>query len=74
MITITISSAELPRKLSFANAKPASALKKTTATVTVPATMNEFTSAAQKSTFTSPELKSRPMLCQSWFPGVSTGG
>src|SRR5262249_9814408 len=61
VITITISRAELPRKLSLANANPASALKKTTAIVTELATMNEFTSADQKSTFTSPELNSRPM-------------
>ena len=31
--------------------------------------MNELTSAAQKSTFTSPELKSRPMLWKSCVPG-----
>ena len=36
--------------------------------------MDEFVNAAQKSTLTSPELKSRPMLCQSCPPGVRTGG
>ena len=50
-----------PRKRSFANAT-ASALKKTTATVMHEATMVEFRSAFQKSTLTSPELKTRLML------------
>ncbi len=63
-----------PRNFIFANAKPASALKKTTATVTVVATIVVFSSAVQKSTLTSPELKTRLMLCQSSGPGVRTGG
>ena len=63
-----------PRKRIFAKANPASALKKTTATVTVDATIAELISAFQKSTLTSPESKSRVMLCQSCVPGVSTGG
>ena len=36
--------------------------------------MVEFMSAFQKSTLTSPELKTRLMLCQSSPPGVRTGG
>ena len=69
VMTITTISAFAPRKSSFAKAKPASALKKTTEIVTAEATMNEFTIAPQKSTFTSPELKSREMLWKSCVPG-----
>ena len=58
----------------MANANPARALKNTTATVTAEATIVELISARQKSTFTSPELKSRPRLWKSSCPGVSTGG
>ena len=63
-----------PGKRSFANANPASALKKTTATVTVEATIAELISAFQKSTLTSPESNSLVRLCQSSVPGVRTGG
>src|SRR5919201_1599445 len=63
-----------PRNCSFANAKPASALKKTTAAVTAAATIVDLINAVHKLTLTSPELNSRLMLCQSSCPGVSTGG
>src|SRR5690349_5384641 len=72
--TIVSISARRPRNCSFANANPARVLKNTTETVTTPATIAEFASADQKLTLTSPELKSRVMLCQSSCPGVSTGG
>ena len=70
----TSSSALRPRKSSFANANPASALKKTTQMVTTPATIAEFASAVQKSTLTMPASKRRRMLLHRWPPGVSTGG
>ena len=58
----------------MANAKPASALKKTTATVTTEETMAEFTSAFAKSTLTISELNSRWMLWNRFAPGSSFGG
>jgi hypothetical protein len=58
----------------LAKAKPASALKKTTATVTTDETMAEFTSAFAKSTVTRSELNSRPMLWKRFGPGRSLGG
>src|SRR5215467_10440994 len=64
----------LPRNESLAKAKPASAQKKTTDTLTRVATIVELSSAVQKLTLTSPELNSREMLCQSSPPGVRTGG
>src|SRR5581483_2653755 len=68
------SSAFVPRKLSFANAKPASALKNTTDTVTTDATIAELTSAFQNSTLTIPALKSLSMLWNRLWPGAITGG
>src|SRR5262245_42003687 len=64
----------LPRKWSLAKAKPASVLKRTTEKAIAPETIAELISAVQKSMFTSPELKTRLMLCQSSRPGVITGG
>src|SRR5215210_6330225 len=75
IVAITTTSSVLrPRKSSFANANPASALKKTTETVTTPATIAEFSSAVQKSTLTIPAVKRRRTLLVKWPPGVSTGG
>src|SRR6476646_9786622 len=67
-------SAFRPGKRSFAKANPASALKKTTESVTTEATIAELISAVQKLTLTSPESKSRVRLCQSWVPRVRTVG
>jgi hypothetical protein len=64
----------LPRNFSFANAKPASVLKRTTENAIAPETIAELISAVQKLIFTSPELKTRPMLWNSSRPGVMTGG
>ena len=72
--TITTIRPFAPRSRASRGAKPASALKKTTEIVTAEATMNVFTIAPQKSTFTSFELKSREMLWKSERPGTSTGG
>src|SRR5436190_1584816 len=75
IVTTTISiSTRLPPNRSFANANPAMALVRTTANAIALATIAEFMSAVQKSILTTPELKSREMLCQRCEPGVSTGG
>src|SRR5215475_13869231 len=71
MVAMTVSIRALrPRKRSFAKANPARVEKKTTESVTLPATMNEFTSALENST----RWNALPMFENRLAPGDKGGG
>ena len=74
IVAMTSASSRSAAELHLCEREPGQRAEEDDGDVTVVATIVVFSSAVQKLTLTSPELKTRVMLCQSSWPGVSTGG